>query len=115
MPQHAFRSKDHQRFAPDSQRLPAQKVEVLRSRGRLADLEIVHGSELQKPLDASARMLRPLAFVAVRQQKDETREKIPFGFAGHDELIDDRLRNVGEVPELCLPKNQRLRKVATVA
>ena len=48
--------------------LPAKDVEILTRRGHIANLDIVLGRQLQEPLDAGARVLRPLALVAVRQQ-----------------------------------------------
>src|SRR5579864_1766744 len=51
----------------------------------------------------------------MRQQHHETGEEIPLRFSGADELIDDRLRDVDEVSELRLPKNQRLGIVAAVS
>ena len=69
MAQHALRSEHDQRLAPVAQRLAAQQVKILRRIRRLADLEIVAGRELQKALDAGARVLRSLAFVAVGQKQ----------------------------------------------
>src|SRR6266498_1415504 len=115
MPQHTLWSEDHERLAPRAQSLATQKMEVLRRCGRLADLEIVDGRELQETFNAGAGVLRSLAFVAVGQQHHQAGQQIPFRFPRHNELIDDGLRTVGKVAELRLPKDQRLRKVATVA
>ena len=71
--------------------------------------------ELQVALDARAGVLRPLAFVAVRQQHDDAGEQTPLVLAGGDELVDDDLRAVGEVAELRLPEHQRLGIVAAEA
>src|SRR5664279_5855275 len=89
-------------------------MEVLRSRGRLSDLHVVAGAELQETLDACAGVLGALPFVAVREQQDQTGQKVPFVFPGDDELVDDDLRAVGEIAELRFPHHQRLRKVAGV-
>ena len=60
-------------------------------------------------------MLGPLALVAVRQEHHETRHAAPLVLAARDELIDDHLRAVGEVPELCLPNDERPRVGGRVA
>ena len=57
-------------------------------------------------------MLRALAFVAVREQQDESGEEVPLVFAGDDELVDDDLRAVGEVAELGFPHDERFGEVA---
>ena len=79
---------------------------------RLADLQVVLGRELQEALDARARVLGPLPLVAVRQQQHEPGEQPPLVLAGGEELVDDDLRAVGEVAELRLPEDERLRVVA---
>ncbi len=53
-------------------------------------------------------MLRPLAFVAVREQQHETAVLLPLVLGGHEELVDDDLGAVGEVAELGLPDGERL-------
>src|SRR6266849_2083709 len=57
-------------------------------------------------------MLRSLALVSVRQKHHEPRRKVPLVLTGADELVDDDLRAVGEIPELRFPQNERLRIVA---
>src|SRR6478672_11812641 len=54
-------------------------------------------------------MLRPLAFEAVWKQHDKTTRPQPLGLTGGNELVDDRLRAVGEVAELRFPQYQRAR------
>ena len=51
-------------------------------------------------------MLRPLAFVTVRQQQCQAADPAPFHFARGDELIYNHLRSVGKVAELRFPCNQ---------
>ena len=104
--QHALGSEYDQRLAPVAQSLAAQEMEILCGVGRLRDLYIVLGGQLDEALDAGAGVFRSLALVAVRQQHHNAGEQIPLGFAGADELIDDGLRNVDEVPELGLPENE---------
>ena len=106
MAQHALRGEDDERLAPLAQSLAAQEMEVLRRIGRLADLHVVAGAELEIALDAGAGVFRPLPFVAVRQEQGDAGEEVPLVFAGDDELIDDDLRAVGEVAELGLPHHQ---------
>ena len=115
MPQHALGREDDQRLAPGAQGLAAEEVEVLRGGRGLGDLHVVAGGELEVALHAGAGVLGPLAFVAVREQHDETGEQAPLGFAGGDELVDDDLRAVGEVAELGLPEDEGLGIVAGVA
>ena len=52
-------------------------------------------------------MLRPLAFVAVRQEQHEAAVLAPLLLGRGDELIDDDLRAVHEVAELRFPQHER--------
>ncbi len=90
-------------------------MEVLPRGRRLANLHVVARAQLQIALDARAGVLRPLAFVAVRQQQNQPGKQVPLVFSGRDELIDDDLRAVGEVAELRLPRHQRLGIIAREA
>ena len=62
--------------------------------------------ELEITLEARARMLGTLSFVSVRQQQHESGILAPLGAARRDELIDDRLRDVGEVAVLRFPQHE---------
>src|ERR1035437_2940160 len=115
MAQHALGSEDNQGLAPVAQGLPAQEMEVLRGVGGLGDLDVVLGGKLDEPLDAGAGMFWPLAFVAVGQQQHDAGKKVPLGFAGADELVDDGLRDVDEVAELGFPEDERFGIVAAVS
>ena len=84
-------------------------MEVLRRRRRLADLDIVVRRQLQIPLDARARVLRPLALIPMRQQHHEAGQQPPLRLARRDELVDNDLRAIRKVTKLRLPKHQRLR------
>src|ERR1700686_3647469 len=103
MAQHAFGSEDDERLAPGTADLAAQQMKILRSGGRLANLHVFFAGELHKALDARAGMLRPLAFITVGKKQDQAGGKIPFVFAGANELIDDDLRAVDEIAELRFP------------
>jgi hypothetical protein len=48
-------------------------------------------------------MLRALAFLSVWQQHHQAAKFAPFGFGAGDELVDDDLRTVREIPKLGLP------------
>src|SRR6187431_2749653 len=48
-------------------------------------------------------MLRPLSFVTMREEEDDSARPLPFRFRRNDELIDDGLRAVGEIAELRFP------------
>ena len=54
-------------------------------------------------------MLRPLPFVAVRQQQHQAAGLPPLRFGAGDELVDHDLRAVGEIAELRFPQHQRQR------
>ncbi len=54
-------------------------------------------------------MLRPLPFIAMRQQHHEAAHAQPFAFARKDELVDDDLRAIGEIAELRFPQHERVR------
>src|ERR1700761_1606622 len=60
-------------------------------------------------------MFGPLAFVAVRQKKNEAGRERPLVFAGAQKLIDDDLRAVDEVSELRFPQNESFGIVAAEA
>ena len=92
-----------------AQRLAAQNVEVLRRRGRIRHEHVVLRAQLQEALETRARVLRPLPFVAVRQQHHDARVLPPLRAVRRDELIDDALRDVREVAVLRLPQHERIR------
>ena len=98
MTQQTLRRHDDERLSQRPQHLPAQHVEHLRGRRGYAHLDVVFGAELQEALEPGRGMLRPLAFVAVRQEQREPRQPPPFGFARTDELIDDHLGAVAKSP-----------------
>src|SRR6266446_6919458 len=106
MAQHALWREDDQRLAPGAAHLTAKHVEILRGSRRLADLHVVFGGKLHEALEPGAGMFRALAFVAVRQEHDETGRQIPLVLARADELVDDDLRTVGEITELRFPEHE---------
>ena len=106
--QQRLRRHQDQRLAEVALELAAQDVEIVRRRRAIGDLHIVLGAHLQKALEPRRGMLRPLAFVAVRQQADQPRHAQPFAFAGRDELVEQHLRAVGEIAELGFPHGQRV-------
>src|SRR5437868_5673918 len=106
MPQHALGSENNQRLAPWTQRLSSQKMKILSGRRRLADLHVVSRRELQKALDARARVLRALTFIAVGKEQHNSGEKTPLIFGSRDELVDDDLGTVGEVAKLGFPEDE---------
>src|SRR5271169_884959 len=115
MAEHTLGSEDDQRLAPQAARLAAEQVEILCGGGGLADVHVAFRSELHKPLDARAGMFRPLAFVTVGEQQDETRGEAPLILTGANELIDDNLRAVDEITELRFPKHKAFRIVSREA
>ena len=120
MAQQALGSEDDQRLARAAAvmaavHLTAQQMEILRRSSDVAHQHVVLGAEGEKPLDARAGMLRPLAFEAVRQQHDQAARLSPFRLGAGDELVDHDLRAVGEIAELRLPDHQRQRVGHAVA
>ena len=55
------------------------------------------------------------SFIAVRQKNDQAALSNPLELATADELVEDALRVVGEVSELCFPANERVRVALRVA
>src|SRR5947209_3975053 len=60
-------------------------------------------------------MLGALAFVAVGQKKHQPAWLVPLRFRGDQKLVDNDLRTIREVAELCFPENQGQRIGDTVA
>ena len=110
-----FRRHQHQRFAELTMELTPQDVEIVGGRGAVRDLPIVLGAELEVALEPRRGMLRPLAFIAVRQKQHEARHAEPFPLARGNELVDDDLGAVGEVAELRFPQDERVRLGEAVA
>ena len=105
--QQRLRRHQDQRLAEVALQLPAQDVEIVGRRREVGDLHVVFGAKLQEALEPRRGMLRPLAFIAVRQQADEARHAQPLALARRDELVEHHLRAVGEVAELRFPQRQR--------
>ena len=79
------------------------------------DLHVVFCRQAEEALEPGAGMFRPLPFEAVGQQHDDAAQAVPLLFGTADELVDDDLRDVGEVAELRLPKDQPVGEVQAVA
>ena len=88
--------------------LAAQHVEVLRGGSGVDDAHVVLRAQHEEPLEPGRRVLGSLALEAVRQQQHQAAALAPLVFGGDDELVDDRLRAVGEVAELRFPAHQRV-------
>src|SRR5512136_485572 len=111
MPQQALWSRYDEWFsqpAPvrSAEHLPAQKMEVLRRRGRIRDTHVVLRTKLEEPFQAGTRMLRPLPLLSMRKQQDQTARLSPLRLRSGQKLIDDDLRAVGEIAELRFPQHQ---------
>ena len=113
--QQRFRRHQDQRLADFAPQLPAQDVEVIRRRRAVRDLHVVFGAHLQEALEPRRGMLRPLPFIAMRQQADEAGHAQPFALARRDELVEHHLRAVGEIAELRFPQRQRIRLRGRIA
>ena len=68
MTQQTLRRHDNERLPPSPQDLPPQAMEKLNRRGGLNDLNIVVRSQLEKSLEARARMFGALTFKAMGKQ-----------------------------------------------
>src|ERR1043166_2467463 len=89
-------------------------MEVLPRGGEIADLHVLFGAKLKVTLESSAGVFRALSFVTVRQQQHDAAWPLPFRFRRGNELIDDGLRAVREVPELRLPQAEHARIIERI-
>ena len=99
----------------EQRRLPAQQVEVLRRRRAVDEAQVDVGRRLQEALGTRARVLRSLAFVAVRQQEHQRRRQAPLRAARRHELVEHHLRAVDEVAVLRFPDHEAPRLLHVVA
>ena len=90
-------------------------MEKLGRGGRLDDLQVIFGAELQETFESGGGVFGTLAFVAVGKQHHNPAGLAPFRFCGGDELVDDDLRAVSEVAELRLPDHERIWGLERVA
>src|SRR5262249_978703 len=107
--QQTLRRSDDEGFDEIAFHLAAQHMKILCSGRKIADLDVVLGTLLEEALDARTGMLRPLAFVAMREQQHDPAGLLPLRFCRNDELINDCLRSVDEIAELRLPQAKHLR------
>src|SRR5918993_5813374 len=84
-------------------------MEVLRGCRAVDDPDVSLGGEVEEASHPCARMLRTLSLVAMREQQCQAGGQSPLCQTGGDELIDDDLSGIDEVPELRFPQNQCLR------
>ncbi len=70
-PQQALRGHQDERTRRDVERLLAHEVEILRGGRRVRDPDVLLRSELQESFESRTRMLRPVAFVPMREQERE--------------------------------------------
>src|SRR5262245_43697777 len=89
-------------------------MKILGRSRRINDLDVVFRGELEKPLQACARMLSSHPFESVGQKQNNRTQPVPFVLSAGDELINDHLSSVDEVTELGLPENQAVRTIETV-
>jgi hypothetical protein len=95
--------------------LPPQQVEVLRRGGAVGDAHVGVGGGVEEAFEPRARVIRPLAFVAVRQQQHQRGRQAPLGAARREELVEHDLRAVDEVAVLAFPHHQAVRLLDVVA
>ena len=88
-------------------------MEVLPGGGRIRHVHIPFRAQLQEALESRARVLRPLPLEPMREQEDDARILPPLRPVRGEELIDDRLRDVGEVAELRFPEHEVFRRGCT--
>lgn len=70
------------------------------------DGPLVRVHQLQEPLDASARMFRPLSVLAVGQVQHDPRLHVPLGLPIHDQIVNHDLSSICEISKLCFPDDQ---------
>ena len=100
---HRLRGEDDQRALEVAKSVATQQVEVVCRGRRLGNRHGALSAQLQVTLDACRGVVRAHALVAVRQQQDDTGGLAPLGFTGADVLVNDGLRAISEVTELCFP------------
>src|SRR5262249_2037351 len=99
----------------DQRGLAPQHVKVLRRGAAVDQAQVDVRGRLENPLGTRARVFGPLAFVSVRQEKNERSLEVPFRSRRGDELVEHHLRAVEEVTVLRLPDNEAVRLVDVVA
>src|SRR4051812_24644126 len=97
MAEQRLRRHHDQRLSGIVFHLASQGVEVLRGRRWINDLHVPLGAERQETFESRRRMLRALAFVAVRQEHYQAAVLAPLFLSRGDELIDDDLAAVDEI------------------
>src|ERR1700722_9820977 len=83
-------------------------MKILRRKRRVAHLDVSLRSKLQKTLQPSAGVLRPLSLITMRQRQNNAAHPLPFGLCGTNELIHDGLGHINEITELSFPDNEIL-------
>src|SRR3546814_11755606 len=90
-------------------------MEVLGRRREIGDSDVALGRKRQEALEAARGVFRTGALVTVWEKQRQAGRLAPFGQATGDELIDDDLRAVDEVPELGFPEDEGLGRLGRVA
>ena len=99
----------HERARRGVERLAAQQMEVL-GRGRaVGDADVLLGRELEEALELGARVLRPVALVAVRQEEGQPRGLLPLREARDEELVDHDLGAVRRSRRTAPPRGRASR------
>ena len=81
-------------------------MKVLGGVAGLGHAQVVARAQRQESLEAPARVLGTLTFVAVGQEHHETRTLTPLIFCGDEKVIDDDFGAVDEVAKLRLPGDE---------
>ena len=89
-------------------------MKILGRSRRINDLDVVLRGELEKTLQAGARMLGSHSLESVGQKQNNRTQPVPFVLSAGDELINDHLGGVDEVTELGFPEHQAIRTIETV-
>ena len=106
MAQQAFGRHDNKGLAKPRFNLAPQQMKILGRCGRIAYLEVVIGTQQQKPLKPGTGVLRPHAFITVGQQQNQAAETLPLGLTAGNKQVNHRLGIIDEIAELGLPENQ---------
>jgi len=113
--QEALGGQNDQGFAPFRFDLASQQVEVLGWGGGLSDNDVVLRGQEEQSFQSGAAVFGSLAFESVWQEHNQSAESLPLVLGTGDELVDDALSNVPEIPELSLPHDQSLGAIEAIS
>src|SRR5690349_5276845 len=90
-------------------------MELLRRCCCIDDLHIVLRAHLKETLHTRRGVLRALPFETMRQQYNQAVHTVPFVFGRRKILVENDLRTVEEVAELCFPDGKDVWRCKCIA